>query len=559
MGKEKKIKLEHLDETLIQWFNHLIHSGVVTFSDLSPELQNSITRGNSGNGSYNDGPIRSELEAINNKKLNKDEARSEYHRKDTPLTIDDMSDNIKEVLRAVREVNIAYKRGIRLSNTPIVLDDLDGSIKNIIQRYEERITELEKKKNSTPIVPVPEPIPDFNNSTSNINSPELAKYKQMASEGLKKADQSLSKIEELKSLIETLKERLNNGSSSSGSSNNNIEFINGKISPELIPKSIARQMDLSELETRINSIINKANPVNGLDGMMTFVTNSDINRTGELRGGNLFLSGVFAETQEELAKFKAKKLPVIISIFDDKIYVTTEFIRNNLITVTTPQNKQKQYGNYAIYSIIETVNELADGQVHSTNPDKHSAEEEDERNFFNFDYTSGGPLTTHWGLNQKFFLDIKTGYVLFNDNGAFINLITGDINYKTTRAVPTVKTIIDATKEKSGDLNLFTSNHYSASNEPIQIPVANNAVKNVEETILPTKTYTYKSLGTKPISFQVWIKNEETGSEYFNKYIKDDTIVKSAIYLDSSGKQCLDVKNLSSKNAKVLIQIYSEV
>ena len=68
MGKSQKIKLEHLDQTLIDWIQHALHSGVISFSDLNQDLQNAITNANHGTSSYNDTPVRNELTNLDNKK-----------------------------------------------------------------------------------------------------------------------------------------------------------------------------------------------------------------------------------------------------------------------------------------------------------------------------------------------------------------------------------------------------------------------------------------------------------------------------------------------------------
>jgi hypothetical protein len=561
MGKSQKIKLEHLDQTLIDWIQHALHSGVISFSDLNQDLQNAITNANHGTSSYNDTPVRNELTNLDTKKLSKEDARLEYHRKDTPLTIDDMNDNIKELLRSVKGVNTAFKRGLRLSDTPIEMNDLDGSIRNLIETNEQRLTRLEavKKTINDAIVALTNTSGDASNSlvslgttVSNLNG-EINTLKRNLQNNIDITTANSSKIAALQEKTNTLKTKLD------AVSNNNIELSDGKILSKYMPSSLPTKLDLLSLEDRINGIVNKANPINGMDGMMAFVTNSDVNRTGELRGGNLFIAGVFANTLEELNDYKAKKMPVIISIFDDKIYVTTGFIRDNMISVTNTQGKIKSYGNYAVYSLIEITNELADGQIHSTNPDPNAAAEEDETNFFNFDYTSGGPLTTHWGLNQKFFLDIKTGYVLFNDNGAFINLITGDVNYKTLKASPVINTIVEATKAKANGIALFTANHLNANNTPTEVPVANNAVKFIETEIALGATYTYESLGTKYIAADVLVRDDVTTSPTYKKYLENDAAITKAIYKNAADKQCIDIINKTTDKIKVLVQIYSEV
>lgn len=561
MGKSQKIKLEHLDQTLIDWIQHALHSGVISFSDLNQDLQNAITNANHGTSSYNDTPVRNELTNLDNKKLSKEDARLEYHRKDTPLTIDDMNDNIKELLRSVKGVNTAFKRGLRLADTPIEMNDLDGSIRNLIETNEQRLTRLEavKKTINDAIVALTNTSGDASNSlvslgitVSNLNG-EINTLKRNLQNNIDITTANSSKIAALQEKTNTLKTKLD------AVSNNNIELSDGKILSKYMPSSLPTKLDLLSLEDRINGIVNKANPINGMDGMMAFVTNSDVNRTGELRGGNLFIAGVFANTLEELNDYKAKKMPVIISIFDDKIYVTTGFIRDNMISVTNTQGKIKSYGNYAVYSLIEITNELADGQIHSTNPDPNAAAEEDETNFFNFDYTSGGPLTTHWGLNQKFFLDIKTGYVLFNDNGAFINLITGDVNYKTLKASPVINTIVEATKAKANGIALFTANHLNANNTPTEVPVANNAVKFIETEIALGATYTYESLGTKYIAADVLVRDDVTTSPTYKKYLENDAAITKAIYKNAADKQCIDIINKTTDKIKVLVQIYSEV
>lgn len=561
MGKSQKIKLEHLDQTLIDWIQHALHSGVISFSDLNQDLQNAITNANHSTSSYNDTPIRNELTNLDTKKLSKEDARLEYHRKDTPLTIDDMNDNIKELLRSVKGVNTAFKRGLRLSDTPIEMNDLDGSIRNLIETNEQRLTRLEavKKTINDAIVALTNTSGDASNSlvslgttVSNLNG-EINTLKRNLQNNIDITTANSSKIAALQEKTNTLKTKLD------AVSNNNIELSDGKILSKYMPSSLPTKLDLLSLEDRINGIVNKANPINGMDGMMAFVTNSDVNRTGELRGGNLFIAGVFANTLEELNDYKAKKMPVIISIFDDKIYVTTRFIRDNMISVTNTQGKIKSYGNYAVYSLIEITNELADGQIHSTNPDPNAAAEEDETNFFNFDYTSGGPLTTHWGLNQKFFLDIKTGYVLFNDNGAFINLITGDVNYKTLKASPVINTIVEATKAKANGMALFTANHLNANNTPTEVPVANNAVKFIETEIALGATYTYESLGTKYIAADVLVRDDVTTSPTYKKYLENNAAITKAIYKNAADKQCIDIINKTTDKIKVLIQIYSEV
>lgn len=561
MGKSQKIKLEHLDQTLIDWIQHALHSGVISFSDLNQDLQNTITNANHGTSSYNDTPVRNELTNLDTKKLSKEDARLEYHRKDTPLTIDDMNDNIKELLRSVKGVNTAFKRGLRLSDTPIEMNDLDGSIRNLIETNEQRLTRLEavKKTINDAIVALTNTSGDTSNSlvslgttVSNLNG-EINTLKRNLQNNIDITTANSSKIAALQEKTNTLKTKLD------AISNNNIELSDGKILSKYMPSSLPTKLDLLFLEDRINGIVNKANPINGMDGMMAFVTNSDVNRTGELRGGNLFIAGVFANTLEELNDYKAKKMPVIISIFDDKIYVTTGFIRDNMISVTNTQGKIKSYGNYAVYSLIEITNELADGQIHSTNPDPNAAAEEDETNFFNFDYTSGGPLTTHWGLNQKFFLDIKTGYVLFNDNGAFINLITGDVNYKTLKASPVINTIVEATKAKANGIALFTANHLNANNTPTEVPVANNAVKFIETEIALGATYTYESLGTKYIAADVLVRDDVTTSPTYKKYLENDAAITKAIYKNAADKQCIDIINKTTDKIKVLVQIYSEV
>ena len=561
MGKSQKIKLEHLDQTLIDWIQHALHSGVISFSDLNQDLQNAITNANHGTSSYNDTPVRNELANLDTKKLSKEDARLEYHRKDTPLTIDDMNDNIKELLRSVKGVNTAFKRGLRLSDTPIEMNDLDGSIRNLIETNEQRLTRLEavKKTINDAIVALTNTSGDTSNSlvslgttVSNLNG-EINTLKRNLQNNIDITTANSSKIAALQEKTNTLKTKLD------AVSNNNIELSDGKILSKYMPSSLPTKLDLLSLEDRINGIVNKTNPINGMDGMMAFVTNSDVNRTGELRGGNLFIAGVFANTLEELNDYKAKKMPVIISIFDDKIYVTTGFIHDNMISVTNTQGKIKSYGNYAVYSLIEITNELADGQIHSTNPDTNAAAEEDETNFFNFDYTSGGPLTTHWGLNQKFFLDIKTGYVLFNDNGAFINLITGDVNYKTLKASPVINTIVEATKAKANGIALFTANHLNANNTPTEVPVANNAVKFIETEIALGATYTYESLGTKYIAADVLVRDDVTTSPTYKKYLENDAAITKAIYKNAADKQCIDIINKTTDKIKVLVQIYSEV
>lgn len=560
MAKSQKIKLEHLDQTLIDWIEHALHSGMIRFADLDADLQNAITNANHGTSSYNDTPVRNELQNLNNKKLSKDEARSDYHRKDTPLTIDDMNENIKELLRSVQGVNTAFKRGFRLSDTPITMTDLDGSVQNLINNNEQRLNRLEAVKSTidNAIVALTNTSGDANNSlvalgtsVNNLKS-ELSTLKINLQTASDSVTTHTSKINTLEQTTAALKNRLD-------ASGNSVELVNGRIPSRFLPESIPTKVDMLGLENRINGIINKSNPINGLNGMMGFISNSDINRTGELRGGNLFIAGVFATTLEELTDFKSKKMPVIISIFDDKIYVTTSFIRDNLISVTNAEGKTKLYGNYAIYSLIEITNELADGQVHSTNPDPDLAEEEDETNFFTFDYTSGGPVTTHWGLNQKFFLDIKTGYILFNDNGAFINLITGDVNYKTLKATPTIHTIVEATKAKANGTSLFTSNAYNASNRPTEVPVANNEVKFIETEIALGATYTYESLGTKYIAAEVLVQDDVATSPTYKKYLENDTAITKAIYKNAANKQCIDIINKTTDKIKVLIQIYSEV
>jgi hypothetical protein len=560
MAKSQKIKLEHLDQTLIDWIEHALHSGMIRFADLDADLQNAITNANHGTSSYNDTPVRNELQNLNNKKLSKDEARSDYHRKDTPLTIDDMNENIKELLRSVQGVNTAFKRGLRLSDTPITMTDLDGSVQNLINNNEQRLSRLEAVKATidNAIVALTNTSGDANNSlvalgtsVNNLKS-ELSTLKINLQTASDSVTSHTSKINTLEQTTAALKNRLD-------ASGNSVELVNGRIPSRFLPESIPTKVDMLGLENRINGIINKSNPINGLNGMMGFISNSDINRTGELRGGNLFIAGVFATTLEELTDFKSKKMPVIISIFDDKIYVTTSFIRDNLISVTNAEGKTKLYGNYAIYSLIEITNELADGQVHSTNPDPDLAEAEDETNFFTFDYTSGGPVTTHWGLNQKFFLDIKTGYILFNDNGAFINLITGDVNYKTLKATPTIHTIVEATKAKANGMALFTSNAYSASNRPTEVPVANNEVKFIETEIALGATYTYESLGTKYIAAEVLVQDDVTTSPTYKKYLENDAAITKAIYKNAANKQCIDIINKTTDKIKVLIQIYSEV
>ena len=560
MAKSQKIKLEHLDQTLIDWIEHALHSGMIRFADLDADLQNAITNANHGTSSYNDTPVRNELQNLNNKKLSKDEARSDYHRKDTPLTIDDMNENIKELLRSVQGVNTAFKRGLRLSDTPITMTDLDGSVQNLINNNEQRLSRLEAVKATidNAIVALTNTSGDANNSLvalgTNVNNlkSELSTLKINLQTASDSVTTHTSKINTLEQTTAALKNRLD-------ASGNSVELVNGRIPSRFLPESIPTKVDMLGLENRINGIINKSNPINGLNGMMGFISNSDINRTGELRGGNLFIAGVFATTLEELTDFKSKKMPVIISIFDDKIYVTTSFIRDNLISVTNAEGKTKLYGNYAIYSLIEITNELADGQVHSTNPDPDLAEAEDETNFFTFDYTSGGPVTTHWGLNQKFFLDIKTGYILFNDNGAFINLITGDVNYKTLKATPTIHTIIEATKTKANGMALFTSNAYSASNRPTEVPVANNEVKFIETEIALGATYTYESLGTKYIAAEVLVQDDVATSPTYKKYLENDAAITKAIYKNAANKQCIDIINKTTDKIKVLIQIFSEV
>lgn len=560
MAKSQKIKLEHLDQTLIDWIEHALHSGIIRFADLDTDLQNAITNANHGTSSYNDTPIRNELQNLDNKKLSKEEARSDYHRKDTPLTIDDMNDNIKELLRSVQGVNTAFKRGFRLSDTPITMTDLDGSVQNLINNNEQRLSRLEAVKSTidNAIVALTNTSGDANNSlvalgtTVNSLKSELSILKTNLQTASESVTTNTNKITTLEQTTASLKNRLD-------SSGESVELVNGRIPSRFLPESIPTKVDMLGLENRINSIINKSNPINGLNGMMGFVSNSDINRNGKLHGGNLFIAGVFATTLEELTDFKTKKMPVILSIYDDKIYVTTSFIRDNLISVTNAEGKIKLYGNYAIYSLMEITNELADGQIHSTNPDPDLAEAEDETNFYNFDYTSGGPITTHWGLNQKFFLDIKTGYILFNDNGAFINLITGDVNYKTLKATPTIYTIVEATKAKANGIALFTSNAYSASNHPTEVPVANNQVKFVEQEIPAMQTYTYQSSGTQYISANVLVQDNDSTSSTYKKYLENDTAVTKAIYKDTANKQCIDIINKTNDKIKVLIQIYSEV
>lgn len=560
MAKSQKIKLEHLDQTLIDWIEHALHSGIIRFADLDTDLQNAITNANHGTSSYNDTPVRNELQNLDNKKLSKEEARSDYHRKDTPLTIDDMNDNIKELLRSVQGVNTAFKRGFRLSDTPITMTDLDGSVQNLINNNEQRLNRLEAVKSTidNAIVALTNTSGDANNSlvalgtTVNSLKSELSTLKTNLQTASESVTTNTNKITTLEQTTASLKNRLD-------SSGESVELVNGRIPSRFLPESIPTKVDMLGLENRINSIIDKSNPINGLNGMMGFVSNSDINRNGELHGGNLFIAGVFATTLEELTDFKTKKMPVILSIYDDKIYVTTSFIRDNLISVTNAEGKTKLYGNYAIYSLMEITNELADGQIHSTNPDPDLAENEDETNFYNFDYTSGGPITTHWGLNQKFFLDIKTGYILFNDNGAFINLITGDVNYKTLKATPTIHTIVEATKAKANGMALFTSNAYSASNHPTEVPVANNQVKFVEQEIPAMQTYTYQSLGTQYISADVLVQDNDSASSTYKKYLENDAAVTKAIYKDTANKQCIDIINKTNDKIKVLIQIYSEV
>lgn len=532
MGKSQKIKLEHLDQTLIDWIQHALHSGVISFSDLNQDLQNAITNANHGTSSYNDTPVRNELTNLDTKKLSKEDARLEYHRKDTPLTIDDMNDNIKELLRSVKGVNTAFKRGLRLSDTPIEMNDLDGSIRNLIETNEQRLTRLEavKKTINDAIVALTNTSGDASNSlvslgttVSNLNG-EINTLKRNLQNNIDITTANSSKIAALQEKTNTLKTKLD------AVSNNNIELSDGKILSKYMPSSLPTKLDLLSLEDRINGIVNKANPINGMDGMMAFVTNSDVNRTGELRGGNLFIAGVFANTLEELNDYKAKKMPVIISIFDDKIYVTTGFIRDNMISVTNTQGKIKSYGNYAVYSLIEITNELADGQIHSTNPDPNAAAEEDETNFFNFDYTSGGPLTTHWGLNQKFFLDIKTGYVLFNDNGAFINLITGDVNYKTLKASPVINTIVEATKAKANGMALFTANILSNN----ATPNPNNNI-NVINNDMEFKNYFGDDINLKNILGKLILDaTKETPILFSN--IKTNIGISKTTYLDANNR-----------------------
>ena len=532
MGKSQKIKLEHLDQTLIDWIQHALHSGVIGFADLNQDLQNAITNANHGTSSYNDTPIRNELTNLDNKKLSKEDARLEYHRKDTPLTIDDMNDNIKELLRSVKGVNTAFKRGLRLADTPIEMNDLDGSIKNLIETNEQRLTRLESVKETinNAIVALTNTSGDASNSlvslgttVSNLNG-EINALKRNLQNNIDITTANSSKIAALQEKTNTLKTKLD------AVSNNNIELSDGKILSKYMPSSLPTKLDLLSLEDRINGIINKANPINGMDGMMAFVTNSDVNRTGELRGGNLFIAGVFANTLEELNDYKTKKMPVIISIFDDKIYVTTGFIRDNMISVTNTQGKIKSYGNYAVYSLIEITNELADGQIHSTNPDPSAASDEDETNFFNFDYTSGGPLTTHWGLNQKFFLDIKTGYVLFNDNGAFINLITGDVNYKTLKASPVINTIVEATKAKANGMALFTSNLLSNST----IPNNDNNI-NVINNDTEFRNYFGDDINLKNILGKLILDATKETPILFSNIKTNIEIVKTS-YLDKNNK-----------------------
>lgn len=172
-----------------------------------------------------------------------------------------MNDNIKELLRSVKGVNTAFKRGLRLADTPIEMNDLDGSIRNLIETNEQRLTRLEavKKTINDAIVALTNTSGDASNSlvslgttVSNLNG-EINTLKRNLQNNIDITTANSSKIAALQEKTNTLKTKLD------AVSNNNIELSDGKILSKYMPSSLPTKLDLLSLEDRINGIVNKAN------------------------------------------------------------------------------------------------------------------------------------------------------------------------------------------------------------------------------------------------------------------------------------------------------------
>lgn len=427
--KPKKIRKEHLDESLILWIEKLLHSGLIEFNDLSQSLKDIIKHNTPSGSGYNDSALVADIEKLKTNKLDKTEAETLYRKISNRLNLEDMNDEIQKVLKSVKWANVAFSKGVRLSDTPIEMNDLDPSIQNLISGTDTRINALDQTAAAInrAIVSLNNKIGgigDLSNLTNSIATlrTEIASLRGNISNNADALNTTNTKVSEAFTKITALEATVN--------SSNNVQLINGKLPDSTIPDSVTRKQDLKTLEDSLSAKIAKQNPVDGSNGLVATIKDSDNNRAGGLFGCPLSLPAAFCDSTKK-QDYISKNVPVIIVTDEDLAIFKSDIILYGIET----------YNKYDLRYVGEALDHTAIGQTPTGNIDQDDVARQ------NYPFQKISNMSQSWALNQRIFFDVISGESLINHFGTFISLTSGEVRYQITNVgVSSNKKIIDEIK-----------------------------------------------------------------------------------------------------------------
>ena len=381
MGQPGKIKRRDLDKELLSLFDTFVKSGSIKYADLSTELQNIIRKGGSnGSGGYDDTVIVGQINSLMANKADKT-MLADYLNKTTDKVTQGMLDsNLLASLGLTSSggrsfATVAELDQYRKKSNSISLGDLDGSLQTRLNSTDTNFVNVDKRLSTAEaqIVGLQNDMTSVENSIALISSISgdvsgvagvMAGMQTQIDAVEASTDLNKQHIDAVENDLTALTNKVNKG----------LITPDNKLPEKLLAPDVIAQLDkIDNLEVSVEALRVGASRINGTLGQVAVISD----KHGGLTGSNIVWCGAIAREQADINMALADG---IANIFD-------------------------------ITKKIAYVYDTADGSVA-------------EPNAVITDYLSTPDFLTEWEYTDKFFLDINTGEIIFNDAGTLYTVYT---------------------------------------------------------------------------------------------------------------------------------------
>ncbi|WP_312339099.1 hypothetical protein [Anaerospora hongkongensis] len=382
MAQAGKIKRRDLDQELLALFDTFVKAGLIKYEDLSNELQDIVRNGGAsgGSGGYDDTIIVGQINSLISNKADKTQLANYLHKVSDKVTQSMLDNNLLTSLGLTSSggrsfATVADLDNYRKKSDSISVADLDGSLQARLNATDTKFTSIDNRLSTTELK-----ILNLENDMLNVeNSIALISAISGDVSGVAEAMTAMQThinavesvttlnkqdIEAVESDLADLTDKVNDG----------LITLDNKLPETLLAPGVVAQLNkINNLEVSVEALRVGASRITGTLGQVGVIADA----YGGLAGSNIVWCGVIAR---EAADIDAALSDGVANIFD---------ITNN----------------------VAYVYDTADGSV--PEPDSTIT-----------DYLSTTDFLTEWEYAGKFFLDVNTGEILFNNEGTLYNVYT---------------------------------------------------------------------------------------------------------------------------------------